>query len=407
MYSFIAGFTLLIVATISRVTIKDAFHPSFIFPAVWGVGLCLIAFTPLLGFYAIESEALLIFILGGMIFSAVSIFITFFAKNFVCGGFFYRALNFNGLFFLFSFSHLLVLPVAYSDLSALGSDFEQISYNARAMTVAGESIFGRLTANYLLLGLIIIPLFTIALAQRKIGWLKYLIIAFPWCALILVGSGRAGLVQMLLGLVFIYRVVNKKLPIKIMACLGLLLLVILFIGAIATNKIDVSSDESFSEIIFIMLKHIASYALQGPILFSLYFDGTIQVFENWSPFISVCHLLSMFQLCTPSAMHAEFNLYGDGLDGNVYSLYFSIFPGFGVVGVIFFITLYSAASTYAYLKAKQGHIFYMVISAYLYSAIVLSLFSDIFLPSLWFFIKVFVIVIFVLLFFSKNQLHKG
>lgn len=106
-------------------------------------------------------------------------------------------------------------------------------------------------------------------------------------------------------------------------------------------------------------------------------------------------------------MHAEFNLYGDGLDGNVYSLYFSIFPGFGVVGVIFFITLYSAASTYAYLKAKQGHIFYMVISAYLYSAIVLSLFSDIFLPSLWFFIKVFVIVIFVLLFFSKNQLHKG
>ena len=112
----------------------------------------------------------------------------------------------------------------------------------------------------------------------------------------------------------------------------------------------------------------------------------------------------MVQLCTPLPMHSEFNLYGDGLEGNVYSLYFSIFPGFGVLGVVFFIALYSAASTYAYLKAKQGHIFYMVISAYLYSAIVLSLFSDTFLPSLWFFMKVFVIVVFVLLFFSKKPI---
>ena len=404
MYSFLAGLTLLAVAILSRATMRDPFHPSFIFPAIWGGGLCLIAFTPLLGFYAVESDALLIFILGGAIFSAVSICISLFAKSFVHKGFFCRELNFNDLFLLFALLHLLVLPVAYSDLSALGSDFEQISYAARAMSVAGESVFGRLTANYLLLGLVIIPLFTIALAQRRIGWLKYLIIAFPWCALILVGSGRAGLIQMLLGLVFIYRVVYQKLPVKIMATLGLFFLVVLFVGAIATNKIDVSSDESVGEVMSIMLTHIAGYALQGPVLFSLYFDGTVRVFENWNPFISVCHLLSIVQLCTPLPMHSEFNLYGDGLEGNVYSLYFSIFPGFGVLGVVFFIALYSAASTYAYLKAKQGHIFYMVISAYLYSAIVLSLFSDTFLPSLWFFMKVFVIVVFVLLFFSKKPI---
>ncbi|MBI6627959.1 O-antigen polymerase [Pseudomonas rhodesiae] len=404
MYSFIAGLALLGVSILSRATIRDMFHPSFIFPAIWGGGLCLIAFTPLLGFYAVESDALLIFILGGAIFSAVSIYISLFAKSLVHEGFFYRTLNFNDLFFLFAFMHLLVLPVAYSELSALGSGFEKISYAARAMSVAGESVFGRLTANYLLLGLVVIPLFTIALAQRRIGWLKYLIIAFPWCALILVGSGRAGLIQMLLGLVFIYRMVHQKLPIKIISALGLLFFIILFVGAIATNKIDVSSGESAGGVMSIMLRHIAGYALQGPILFSLYFDGTARVFENWNPFISVCHLLSMAQLCTPLPMHSEFNLYGDGLEGNVYSLYFSIFPGFGMLGMVLFIALYSAASTYAYLKAKQGNILYMVISGYLYSAIILSLFSDTFLPSLWFFMKVFVIVVFVLLFFSKKPI---
>ena len=136
MYSFLAGLTLLAVAILSRATMRDPFHPSFIFPAIWGGGLCLIAFTPLLGFYAVESDALLIFILGGAIFSAVSICISLFAKSFVHKGFFCRELNFNDLFLLFAFMHLLVLPVAYSDLSALGSDFAQLSYHACALSVS-------------------------------------------------------------------------------------------------------------------------------------------------------------------------------------------------------------------------------------------------------------------------------
>lgn len=61
---------------------------------------------------------------------------------------------------------------------------------------------------------------------------------------------------------------------------------------------------------------------KAPILFSLYFDKIIDVVPNWSPFVSFCHLLSALQMCTPQSVHADFNQYGPGLDGNVYNIYF-------------------------------------------------------------------------------------
>lgn len=122
MYSFLAGLTLLAVAILSRATMRDPFHPSFIFPAIWGGGLCLIAFTPLLGFYAVESDALLIFILGGAIFSAVSICISLFAKSFVHKGFFVANLILMicfcySPFCIFWFCRLLIVICLHSVLT--------------------------------------------------------------------------------------------------------------------------------------------------------------------------------------------------------------------------------------------------------------------------------------------------
>ena len=402
MYSFMAGLVLLAIAMCAWVVVKDLFHPSFVFPGVWGLGLCAVAGTPLLGFYELTSESLFLFVVCGAVFSFAALYLNNLLKAVpsVNEGFFYRNLNYKKIAVFFMLMHLLILPIAYQDLSALGNGFEQISYAARSMAVSGEDVFDKVTANYLLVGLIVIPLLTFAVAKKEISVISYVIIVVPWCVFILIGTGRSGLIQMLLCLLLVYRVANNKLPVKILFLSGVLFVLVLVVGAIATNKVDLSTDSSVTDLFVVLLKHLAGYALQGPILFSLYFDNVIEVFPNWSPFASICHMLSGFGLCVPLPIHAQFNLYGPGLDGNVYSIYFSLYPNFGVLGTVVFMAFYSLVSTYAYVRARAGNVFFLVVAAYLYSASVLSLFADSFLPSLWFFIKVFCIVAVLLLFFS-------
>lgn len=62
---------------------------------------------------------------------------------------------------------MLILPFALADLQALGDTFEQVAYAARAMSVSGDAVFGKITSNYLLVGLVLIPLMLKAVATKK------------------------------------------------------------------------------------------------------------------------------------------------------------------------------------------------------------------------------------------------
>ena len=405
MYSLMAGLILLSFASFSWFILRDFFHPSLVFTAIWGVGLCAISLTPNLGFFEVESDALLLFVAGGLVFCFASMGMERLLSHTGINteSFFYSEINYKKVFFTFALLHMLILPFALADLQALGDSFEQIAYAARAMSVSGDAVFGKITSNYLLMGLVLIPLMLKAVATKKISFTAFLIISVPWCIFILIGTGRAALIQMLLGLLIVYHLSSGRLPIKVIIVASSVLGLVLIAGAVATNKVDLSANAGLGEMVFVFLRHLAGYALQGPILFSLYFDKIIDVFPNWSPFVSFCHLLSALQMCTPQSVHADFNQYGPGLDGNVYSIYFSIYPNFGAVGALVFLTMYSLFSTYIYFYAKSGNLLCLVISAYLYSASVLSLFSDTFLPSLWFFIKILCVVIAVLICFSVRS----
>lgn len=110
---------------------------------------------------------------------------------------------------------MLILPFALADLQALGNSFEQIAYAARAMSVSGDAVFGKITSNYLLVGLVLIPLMFKAVATKKISFMVFLVISVPWGIFILIGTGRAALIQMLLGLLIVYHLSSGRLPIKV------------------------------------------------------------------------------------------------------------------------------------------------------------------------------------------------
>lgn len=404
--AFISGLILMLTSVLAYRATRDKIHPAVVFPFVWACTLVIVAFLPLIDFYPVNGYALLIFVMGGMFFSVVSIVMHYlFAKRFstpnvtVVG---VQSLNF--LVFILFFTNLVVFYFAYNDFMALGSNMAQSAYIARQKTVQGEQVFSSLITNYLMLGLVVIPILTISLIGKALKIIPYLIISIPWVVLILLISGRSSLIGLILALLFIYYLTTRKVSIKLIVYIVSVFIVVMVAGALSVNKVQVSDNEGIGEIIVAFIQHIAAYAFQGPVLFSQFFDGNATLAPNWSPFTSIQHILSSIGLSQPPPrINLEFNRYGSELDmvGNVYSLYFSLYPHNGIFGALVVLMFYSMSSTFIYFRAKQGELIYVLLSGYIFSATMLSIFSDRFLPSTWFFIKLIIIVFFIKL---VNQL---
>lgn len=407
MYVFIAGLILVLMGLIAGRLLRDNWHPSTVFPIVWGLGLWGGGIAHVLGFYLIESYALLLYIFGAAVFSIVGICV-----EKVClstrrvqneAGFFYRPLNGKRIVLVLCILHILVLPGVYFDLMKLSPDLAQAAYIARRSSVAGEAVLGWAASNYLQAGTMLIPLLVVCYLKKWCSASALALVVAPWALLILFASGRSGLIQLLIGLLFVWVVVRGSISIKAMASIGACFLLVLVGGAIATSKVNIQPNEGFSDLILTFYEHFSGYAFQGPILFSRYFDGDIDLNLYWDPFKSACHILSFLGACTPAPQHLEFREFAPGMVGNVFSMYFSIYPKYGVTGVAAFLALYSSISTYTYFKAKAGNIYFVMLSSFFMSSIVLSIFSDQISTSWWFLIKLTAFIFLFCLLFEVRK----
>lgn len=398
MLSFISGLILLCAAIIFYMIVKDKIHPATVFPAVWGITLLFISMLPSIGFRPIDNGSLLIFVLGGLFFSLASVL----SHLLIAGQIKIRKsdiifdADIKPAISIILFLNCIVFFISIHEFMALGGGLFQAAYTARSMQVSGERIFSPIVTNYMLLGLIVIPLLTMARINKKINLFAYCLIVLPWAFLILLTAGRSGLIKLILALVFIYYIMVRKVSFKLILTGVFFFLFIIVLGALTTDKVTIGAHESIGQIVQQFSGHIASYAFQGPILFSQYYNGSAVVATNWSPFTSIEHIISFFGGAAPPGINLEYNSYGYSSEmvGNVYSLYFSVLPNFGILGGLLIMIGYSFLSTYFYIKARAGNLIYLLMSAYIFSAIVLSIYSDNFLTQIWFFIKLIIAVFF-------------
>lgn len=407
MYVFVAGLILLLMGIIVGRLLRDNWHPSTIFPIVWGLGLWGGGIAHVLGFYLIESYALLLYIFGAAVFSVVGIIVeqvlrsTSRVGNEV--GFFYRPLNGRRIVLFLCFLHVLVLPGVYFDLMKLSPDVVQAAYIARRSSVAGEAVLGWAASNYLQAGTMLIPLLVVCYLKKWCSASSLALIVTPWAVLILFAAGRSGLIQLLIGLLFVWITVRGRISIKAMLSIGICFLIVLVAGAIATAKVHLEPNEGGSDLLLTFYEHFSGYAFQGPILFSRYFDGDVDLGFNWGPFRSACHMLSFVGACTPDPLHLEFREFAPGMLGNVFSMYFSLYPKYGIAGVAIFLSFYSFLSAYTYFKAKAGNVYFVMLSSFFMSSIVLSIFSDQISTSWWFLIKLTIFIFLFYLFFTDRK----
>lgn len=374
------GLALVMVAFAWRRALQDPLSPAVTFAGTWGFCLSIEAFLPRLGYYGIGPLALLIYAVGVVSFSSAAglLQMRFSPRsNQRCPRLLAPHLPTAAPVALGATAVNLVFALMFLNrVSPLGTDLASIAYQIRLRSVGGQDVFGPLLGNYIQAGTFMIPLISLPVLTRR--WPLWLLglAGLPWAAIMLVGAGRSALVQMILALMFLSFLFEGRVANRLTLPLIPFMVAVIVIGASLVGKIAPVYQGNGVQKAVPFAESALDYAAQGPILFSRYLSGEAGVTPNWSPTRGLCALFGSIGLCRAPNHNLEFNDFAPSKDGNVYSLFFSIFPHYGYLGVFVFLALYGGLCYGAYRGARRGSSVALVIYGLLFGAIVLSPFTD-------------------------------
>jgi oligosaccharide repeat unit polymerase len=268
---------------------------------------------------------------------------------------------------------LLFLPLWWNEVTRVAGDassFLVVAYKVRAATTAYEDSIGSVVANYLVAGLILMPVLLIGRARGQISLPLLIVTVVPWLVANLVANGRGSLLQFVIASG--YAVHMQAGRIRKTTALGLVgIFLLVFVGGILlVGKEGVTETSGLADVGEAALQNFFGYLLQGSVLFGKYMAGVVDVAPRWDALSFFCIAGSKLGLCVPADLHLDFNAYRpDGAWGNVYSVYFSIYPNYGMMGVVAFMALYGAWTSLHHEGAARS-LAHTLVAAYLVSSIV-------------------------------------
>lgn len=395
MQSLAGGVVLLLAATLSRAYEKTVFAPATAMLLTWAVALVILSFLPLIGFDHLSAEAVRLYVLGAGWFALVSLFTSWMLQRHGEEsdsrqyGVLER-LNYPRLMVLWTASALFVYPMAVVNIISYGLDIVEISYTIRRESVAGESILHPALDNAFLVIGVFANIALLGVVRKSLKPYAFLVLVAPFIVITLIVSGRSGLVSLMLGWMAIVAIFSKRLKLRYFLLPAAFLLFVVYFGGVWVKKFDVEG-QSLVGAVGVLADHVFDYLYQGPVLFSRYLAGEINVAANWDFLNSACHILSKLDLCSPVRIHAEFAQYGDARVGNVYSMYFSILPNYGAFGLVVVFLVYSVFITFLFSEFKKPTLFAVSTYPFMFSAIFLSVYKDSVGYSLYWLLKVFIV----------------
>lgn len=363
-----------------------------IFPLVWFCVIFISLFSGYFDLYVINSNALLIYIFGAFVFSLTSIFFDKYIEWVIpVEKIKINNVRYDRLYLFFVIISMIAIPLIINTLSTYGSTFSEIAYKVRQASVSGETIIPAYLSNYFILGGFIIPIISYGYFSKKFKAKTFFFLFVSYGITNLFFLGRSSLIVLIFSLIYIYILSGNKLNIKFVIFSFLFFFVISYFGATLVKKVSVDNGNT----ILLVIENIFNYAIQGPILFSRYVDGSISIKENWDTLNSVCHVFSFLGWCEPIPKNADFSYFGFKSQqyGNVYTYYFSIIPKYSYLGLTFFTVFYSLLCNLVYRNSIRGGVLSIVYSSLFFSYIILTIFSDEFGYSFWLCVKFFIFYI--------------
>lgn len=410
-YSLIGSATLLGTAYLSRRVEKTVVAPATAMLLTWGAALFVLAFLPALNFYYVSAEAVVLYVLGALWFAAVVLVSGKILKSYSKKTSSYivpksiKIINYTRLYVACIIISIIAFPLAALNILEYGSNITEISYNIRRASLEGEPILNPIVDNLFIVMGAFLTIILFGVVTNKLKLHKFIIVGIPYILLLLILSGRSGLISLVLGWLAIIVVFSEKLKIRYIVMPMVLLLGIIYLGGVWVKKFD-TEGQSIVDTIITLLEHIFGYLYQGPILFSRFLTKEINIITNWDFLSSTCHVLSMLDLCRSNySQHSEFTSYSLNEIGNVYSIYFSIIPHYGILGLIVVFAIYGVFLAILFYHFKRMSLFALIVYPNMLAAIILSVFSDGIGYSVYWQIKVLVICLLLSLFFTKKVLN--
>jgi oligosaccharide repeat unit polymerase len=203
----------------------------------------------------------------------------------------------------------------------------------------------------------------------------------------LMAGGSSGAVSLALGVIGIDAVRHGGLRTRTII-VGLTVAIVSFaVVAAVLSKGNIESSASISENVSGTIELVGVYLLGGVVAF----DAVVQYPASITP---VWSMWRVFQLTANKfgssfdvpSIHAEYTDISNDYNGNVYTMYFSYYPDYGLVGVCVIMVILGALVTVIYQKAVHGNPRAVVLYAFVFSGIVLSGFSEYFFlgANFWF-----------------------
>jgi oligosaccharide repeat unit polymerase len=360
-------------------------YPPALFASTWAVLLSLLLASGDM-YYPISGQTMIVYLAGAAAFSVGAAMPTcFFAQSFrkapppllwkpgslVLTG---------GLILL-----IAVLPLFWGNIqdigySASGEDFWRA---VRAESIAQNDDWSVKTLSLLLwegCSVLAVLLAASAVAEvEKSRYSRIRMILLVLTALLygMMSGASSGAVTLMAGLIGIDAIRHKRLRTVVIA--GGLTVAIASFAVIAAllSKGIAEADASISENLVGIAELVGVYVLGGVVAF----DAVVQYPASITPVWSIWRT---FQLTANKfgadfdvpSVHAEYTDISNAYNGNVYTMYFSYYPDYGLIGVCVIMAILGALLAVIYQKANNGNPRALVLYAFVFSGIVLSGFSE-------------------------------
>jgi oligosaccharide repeat unit polymerase len=401
--SLIVGTFLLLVATVCYRFRRDGLHPAVVFPSVWGGTILIIGLAEPFGYFQISPGALLLFILGISFFIAGALFGKrglIIEKHILLYN-----LDFKKIIWFCIALHAVMLPLSWVEVKQItggAGDIFASAYLLRSASVSGEEKVGAIVGNYLLSGLFFVPVLLIGWIQKQIRLPILLFLCIPWMLLNIFVGGRSGLIMLIFSLIYVYISLNGRITIKAITVFGIAFVCVLVAGNLLVSKIDARVEDGVWPILQQSARSFFDYFLQGPILFSEYYERPNLIKPTWDALVFPCQILEKIGLCKVPSQHQDFLRYSQNTEpGNVYSMFFSIYPKYGWLGVVLVSGAYGFWASFHHAR-RYKLLFHILIGSFLFSATLLSIFTDAFGQNVYFLLKILIISLVVSFAFKKK-----
>ncbi|MGL5529423.1 MAG: O-antigen polymerase [Plesiomonas shigelloides] len=273
---------------------------------------------------------------------------------------------------------IIYIPVAYTEFLQATPDMSFALKILRTREKGlDEQIFSTMTNNFIVLSSCLVMLASYLFAKKRISFAVFFVVYVVFCFYNFITGTRAAILLISLSCIFIYAMSSVRVSKLFLLVLLSSAIILGSLIAIFMGKDGMDRDGKLSDNIDKVVQNYFSYSVQGVILFDNYVSGKYGGVEaNWdilSGVKEVVNKISGEPEFNIKSKYSQFSFFSKENSGNVYTIYFSIFPLYGLGGVVFFLMFYGMACEYVYIKSTGV---FLVLLGFINATLCLNIFNE-------------------------------